>query len=175
MSEATKKIDPRVSALALNRAPYERFIILMFGVMASPEVLNAVLAEIVPQGIDYTREAEGKSLHHWLGKSRDQIAKELDGDKAKVENVVDALAEVGVDVQNGEKKSVRRKSKRESEGEGERPARGENRPARRAEQEPSFGNDQIPLSELPESDEDILKIPGIGEATLAEIKKLRSK
>lgn len=187
-------IDPRVRNLMQGQTPAMRFILAGLVLSMGAEQSRALLDAIEPNAVGdlNTRiEATGKPLHHYLGKTREQIQRELDGDDEKVDAVVQALRDSGrplpedVEAQPlpetmtgvgsprvgspGDDAEAQRLDEAARAG-GGRPIGNEGMATR----EPTFGRDQIPFSELSAlSDAELRQVEGIDDAQIAEINRLK--
>lgn len=178
-----RDIDPRVLSVAAGRPPHERFIIIGMAYAMPPDMLNVALNESNPGGPDFTEVVADRPLHWWLGKSREQIQRET-SDTEKTDAVVAAMEKRGMQVtaqpvgrdqaeitEDRQRAPVTLPRRPEpARPEDERPAPGP------TTTEPTFGNDQIPFSELRGlSDEELRANEGIGDAAILEIRRLEGE
>lgn len=171
-------IDPRIINLARGRAPFDRFMIFAFAMNMPPEAIDAVFGELDPQGVDFARQVEGKPLMHWLGKSREQIGKEMDNDDERIENVL-AQFQNSPHGQYAGEENVGRTQGEITEHRQNIGNAGPIAPPLKfldaENNEPVFGKDQIPVSELfGKTDADLLEIEGIGKKTVNRIRELQA-
>jgi hypothetical protein len=177
--------DPRMRNLVAGRTPYEQFMLAAQVSNMEPEQAKALLDFVRPAGIDYTREVGGRALSWWLGKSRDQIAREVPADK--LDSLIGDLTEAGINVPDtlpertaadiAEDRSrsnviIPRRPMPRDEG-AELPKRS----ADSEDDDPpvldeTFGENQTPFSQLRGKTEQELRDAGIGTAGIRRIREL---
>jgi hypothetical protein len=178
----------RVMELYRGKPPSEMFTAVGFANQMDTDDLRDLLNMVSDTGpIDYNAKYAGKPVSHWLGKSVEQIHREL-GDSDKTSAVVEGLrsmnlqvpgvtpvmttADIAEDRQRTTYLGPRRPlGPQEGEELPETQDGGELEVAEYAE--PRFGNDQIPFSKLRgQPDDELRKNPGIGTNAIVEIRRL---
>lgn len=184
-------LNPRVRGLMAGRPVHERFIIAGLSAIMGPEVLNVILNDVRPAAPDLSRVVQGQRLHWWVGKSREQIKRELPDD-ANVDEVIAALMEAGYE-QVPEQPIVRDPAELADDRsrsalvlpriptappgpDAPRPQRAADsveQPAPAPVTEPTFGDEQLAFSEVRGmSDSELRQIPGVSTNAIREIRRL---
>lgn len=177
----------RVAEIYRGRPAHEVFMATAFANNMDNDQLRQLLDSVSPSGeMDFNRQLAGRPVHHWLGKSAQQIHNETQ-DADKTDEVIAGITEMGGHVANVQ--PVITDADRANERMFSRylgPRRpipvdpeklpdtqdgGELEPAESPE--PTFGNDRIPFSELRgKTNEQLREIPGIGSQAIERIRQL---
>jgi hypothetical protein len=103
------EVDPRVRTLVIGGSPRDRFIIVALSLAMPKDVLDRVLSEAGIAGgspTELTADVAGKPFHHWMGKTREDVERELTDnppavpegeDEVAVDEHVDAIEQAFTD------------------------------------------------------------------------------
>jgi hypothetical protein len=144
-----------------------------------PEEIEAIIALDAPaqamvRGADLNEVIGGAPLHSWIGKTKQQIEKQIrdtgaeDADE-QIESVFTALEDAGfggaLDPNSTKAETAARTVTNTNQI----------NPGGGGANEPVFGDEQIPLSELPNDYDSLIKIEGIGDVTANKVLDLKER
>src|SRR5438045_2380163 len=168
-------MNSQIQAVMRGRPPHERLQIALMASLVSQthgeDGLQEIINSVLPSGADYNAVVAGKPLHYYLGKTQAQI-KEQAGDDAP--EVLKALEDRGMQVPDALHTQT---AFNETEDRAARNVRLPSAPhpelsqgaaiGAGAQVEPTFGDEQMPASELWGMDDaELAQQPGISQASI---------
>lgn len=167
-----QQTEIQLERLGRGASAREKFTLALLVSLASPAQVAAALETVTPKRPLRREIVAGRPYTHWLGKTRADLEREGLSDE-QIDEVEAALETGGRTLEDGDEGeegtagAVARRGRRASRLTSQTPAKPETAPD---QEEPTFAGHK--LSELAgKSDDDLLKIEGIGPATVREIRK----
>lgn len=81
--------DPRIANMFANESPAIRFIAAALAMALGPAKTSKLIDQFSPRDIDWTEVVAGAPMHHWNGKTRSQVVKQVGEEGA--DKVAEAL------------------------------------------------------------------------------------
>lgn len=172
-------MNPVIQGFVRDASPRDRFVVLALAESLGEAKTQQIIDQIYDRGQDPTEIVAGRQFHFWMGKSAKQVENELGGDKKAFGEVRQAFANRNMQLAEPPKaeptNAVDTPTPSPIPQAAPAPAADSDEGDEdTGDEEPTFGHDRIPASELSDrnlSDEQLLEINGIGQASLKKFRE----